>query len=275
MIKKIWKFPLLKMLVEIVLFFVALYLVKEYAIKPITVLLPFGEDANHNIQGALTLVFAFLAYNRTVRFVEKRAVSELAMDNFARIAGSWFGVAFALLSVVILVLWVLGYFRITGLNPLSGLPKILVWIPQLAITEEMIFRGFIYRTIEKNYGLFWALAVSAAVFGIMHITNDNADWTATISATAGGLLLGVLYTMTKALWAPIFFHIGWNFAQIFYGVTMSGVDEFGHVFRSSLEGPQWLTGGDFGPESSWLTIGLVLVAFLVILKRVNRPDGSV
>jgi uncharacterized protein len=65
------------------------------------------------------------------------------------------------------------------------------------------------------------------------------------------------------LWLPIFFHAGWNWAQVSLGVAVSGMEDLPNFVQSRLEGPDLITGGAFGPENSILTIGLVLILSLV------------
>jgi hypothetical protein len=64
---------------------------------------------------------------------------------------------------------------------------------------------------------------------------------------------------------PLCFHFGWNFFQVLYGVTLSGEEEYktDALFKSSLTGPYILTGDEFGPENSVLTIILTFLIFLI------------
>jgi hypothetical protein len=50
---------------------------------------------------------------------------------------------------------------------------------------------------------------------------------------------------------------------MFYGVPDSGIVPYHHLLKSTLSGPQWLTGGIVGPEASFLTpLALLVVAVL-------------
>jgi hypothetical protein len=108
-------------------------------------------------------------------------------------------------------------------------------------------------------------------FGVFHIFNQHANVYSIASATLGGFLLGILYTLTKRLWIPIFAHVGWNFAQVFFLSNVSSMTDYTGLFESRLEGPSLLIGGKFGIEDSLITIVLLGILstlfFYISLKK--------
>ena len=49
-------------------------------------------------------------------------------------------------------------------------------------------------------------------------------------------------------------HVGWNYVQSsILGVTVSGASDFDSWLVATVSGPQWLTGGSFGIEASYVT----------------------
>jgi len=118
-----------------------------------------------------------------------------------------------------------------------------------------------------------ALLISALLFGLGHLPNENANAISVISAASGGVLAGLLFSVTKRLWLPIFFHAGWNWAQASLGVAVSGIDELPGFLQARVGGPELITGGAFGPENSIITIVIVLilsaVAYILTMKRGN------
>jgi membrane protease YdiL (CAAX protease family) len=167
---------------------------------------------------------------------------------------------------VILILYASRIYTVLSINTAPLLLKPLIFLTLMALTEELLFRGILYRITEESLGTNFALIISALFFGFSHITNEHASIISVIAAGIGGLWVGIIFTLTRRLWVPIFLHLGWNFAQIFYGTTVSGMDEFSpnSFFRSKLEGPEILTGGAFGPENSIITIMFTLMLFAVI-----------
>ncbi len=80
-------------------------------------------------------------------------------------------------------------------------PETLLYVGSMVCVgflEELIFRGLLFRAMEKN-GLYSAITVSSLTFGIGHIINlaNGADLLATLcqiaSATAFGFLFVVLF----------------------------------------------------------------------------------
>ena len=45
----------------------------------------------------------------------------------------------------------------------------------VACGEEVIFRGIIFRMIDDRFGLWWALGISALIFGFAHMINPSAS----------------------------------------------------------------------------------------------------
>jgi membrane protease YdiL (CAAX protease family) len=185
------------------------------------------------------------------------------------------------MTLIISVLYILGYY-----DPLSTISAIYLVLPlflftTLSIFEELIFRGMIYRIIEESLGTIIALIISALLFGLAHLPNENANFVSVISAAFGGILAGLLFSLTKRLWLPIFFHAGWNWTQGVFGVAVSGIEEIPGFVRSSMKGPELITGGAFGPENSILTVMLVImlsgVVYYLTWKRghvVHRGENA-
>jgi membrane protease YdiL (CAAX protease family) len=157
------------------------------------------------------------------------------------------------------MLYVLGYYEVLSINSASALIMPLILFTTLSVFEELVFRGIIYRIAEESLGTNLALIISALLFGLAHLPNEHANVISVISAASGGILAGLLFSMTKRLWLPIFFHAGWNWAQASLGVAVSGIEELPGFLQVRLEGPELITGGAFGPENSVITIVLVLI----------------
>ena len=75
------------------------------------------------------------------------------------------------------------------------------------IFEEMIYRGLVMTALEK--GKKWGLDVlgSAALFGILHISNYGWVLTDFFVYMGGGLIMAVFFRVTKSIYWPIGLHI--------------------------------------------------------------------
>ena len=79
-------------------------------------------------------------------------------------------------------------------------------------------------------------------------------------------MLAAAYMLTRRLWLSIGFHMAWNYTQsaIFSGIV-SGNEAQQGLIRSTVNGPDWLTGGNFGVESSVLALVLCTTTGVVML----------
>jgi len=213
------------------------------------------------------------AYYHLFRHYERRDVTELSTTGLLSQSLIGFSVSTLCISLIIVILFALGYFKVLSTNNASTLLLLLAFFTTLSVFEEVIFRGIIYRITEESLGTNLALIISALLFGLAHLPNENANAISVISAASGGILAGLLLSMTKRLWFPIFFHAGWNWAQASLGVAVSGMEELPNFIESRLEGPELITGGAFGPENSIITVVLVLVLsgvfYYLTLRRGN------
>ena len=96
-----------------------------------------------------------------------------------------------------------------------------------------------------------------------------------VSVTLLGLLWAGLFVLTRNLWVVAANHAAWNLTILLSGVPLSGIEDWRTLapIESRYAGPDWLTGGMFGPESSLLVIATTAVA-VVLLFRVVRRSGA-
>ena len=75
------------------------------------------------------------------------------------------------------------------------------------IFEEMIYRGLVMTALEK--GKKWGLDVlgSAALFGILHISNHGWVLTDFFVYMGSGLIMAIFFRATKSIYWPIGLHI--------------------------------------------------------------------
>lgn len=216
-----------------------------------------------------------LAYLLLVYLVERRRPRELAWRDLpVRGAAGLIG-GVILFSLIVGILWLLGSYHVTGTNPGAhwGAQVLVVGIGA-GIGEEILMRGVLYRIVEEGIGTWWALAISAFVFGFMHMGNPAATaWSSAAIAIEAGILFGLVYHVTRSLWTCIGLHAAWNIMQgTVYGIPVSGTDADGFLV-STRTGPDWLTGGAFGAEAS--VVALICCCLLsAALMRVMIRRGT-
>jgi len=132
----------------------------------------------------------------------------------------------------------------------------------IAVSEELIFRGYVLKNLMKSFNKWIALLISAVLFSIVHSSNNGIPAIGFVNTFLGGLVLGVAYIITRSLWLPIFFHLSWNFIQgPILGFRVSGLT-FESIMSIEIKGPAMITGGEYGFEGS--VISTILLAFTLI-----------
>lgn len=87
------------------------------------------------------------------------------------------------------------------------LPYFLLIVCFIApIAEELIYRGVLMTTFFKNSPWYGDVLLSAIIFGYIHVNFALTPLAFFIHAS-GGLILALLYRMTKNLYYPILVHI--------------------------------------------------------------------
>jgi membrane protease YdiL (CAAX protease family) len=188
-----------------------------------------------------------------VRLAEGRWPSELGLRQAAPELLIGLVVGAAMLSAVVAALLALGLYDISGPRASSPLAMINVGVAS-GVFEELIFRAIVLRLLMRAFGIWPALALSAALFGALHLSNPNATPVAAVAiAVEAGLMLAAFYLLTGRLWVSIGVHAAWNFTQGWiWGARVSGIPVQESLYLSAPKpgAPDWLSGGAFGPEAS-------------------------
>jgi uncharacterized protein len=225
----------------------------------------------------MQIVPALAAYLFVVRVIERRRASELAWRKVLPHGALGFAAGALLISVVVGVLWLTGSYAVTGTDPNPH------WVRQLligglgaAIAEEIVTRGVLFRISEEGLGTWGALALSALVFGFGHMSNRGATvWSSVAITIEAGLLLGMLFHVSRSLPLCMGLHMGWNFTEgTVWGVPVSGGHDTGWLV-SARSGPDWLSGGVFGVEASVVAVGISSVCTLALLVLAVRRGSIV
>ncbi len=223
------------------------------------------------------VALALAVYVGFGRFIERRPVSELSLPGMGRELGVGLLIGAGLYTACVLILMVLGVYRIEGLNPLSFMLPAVAMALSSGFFEEMVFRGILFRSVEDLFGSWISLAMSSFVFGFVHLFNPAATSRgALFISIEAGLLLAAASLVTRRLWLSIGFHISWNYTQsaVFSGIV-SGGDADPGLIKSAIEGPVALTGGSFGLESSLIAFLLCTATGVILLVMAVRKGNVV
>lgn len=257
--KPLWRrivdFPLVAMVTALaiaILSFTIGLLIAQFALPPIP---GFTKEMRFDLASIPILL---LAYWFLISRLGEYPKNDYRDPNALRHLGLGIAAALILFSAAVGVAAVLGVYQVTGPGDAGGLLAALIG-PTIfaAVSEELVFRGIMFRWIEEFGGSWLALLVTSALFGAAHLNNPGATWIAVIFiAIEAGIMFGAAYMLTRSLWMPMGIHAAWNFAQgELYGIPVSGTKVHGLV-TAKLSGPRLLTGSAFGLEASVISMAI-------------------
>lgn len=224
------------------------------------------------VAGFAAAALALAAYAWVVRRTERREPVEVSLKTAPGALGRGVLIGLAMFVAVIVNIAFLGGYEVRGWGSVTGAIAIFGFMVAVAVTEELLFRGVLFRIVEERLGTWISLGLSGVVFGLAHAFNPNATlWSSLAIAVEAGFMLAAVYAATRNLWVPIGVHFAWNFAQGgLFSTSVSGQDAPQGLLDGVTSGPAIVTGGEFGPEASVysvLTGVVVTVVFLWLARR--------
>lgn len=229
------------------------------------------------VLGVATAVLAVFVYARVVRWSERRAPLEVAAKGAAARIGLGAAIGVGWFAAVIVNIAFLGDYRVDGFGSAGGAAGLFGFMAAAAVTEELMFRGVLFRITEERTGTWMALALTSVLFGLSHLLNPDATLLGAIAiAIEAGGTLGAAYAATRNLWVPIGLHFGWNFAEAgIFGTEVSGNGKAEGLLHSVTSGPALITGGRFGPEASPYSVVFGVLLTIVFLSVARRRGNLV
>ncbi len=248
-----------------------------------------GQTAVRAALGGLprgsTLVLAIIAVAATIavliarRFLDRKSFVSL---GFSGLGSAWkdllfgFALSAAMAGAVLWLMVVFGFVsnvHVSWAGSATVMLLLSLLLPNIIVGywEELVFRGYLLQNMVEGMGLNVAVVTSCLLYGLLHASNPNA----TLLSSAIIVLFGYLriygYLSTGLLWLSIGMHIGWNFFQsAVFGFAASGHAENQTLFSHDPAAPDWLSGGEFGPEGSVLIIPVLLLALFAMRLWTRR-----
>lgn len=144
-----------------------------------------------------------------------------------------------------------------------------------AAMEELVVRGYLFSLFRRQWGWKSALVGTSLVFGGLHLLNPGANAASMLNVTLAGFFLAAVLLLTRSLYAAIAAHFAWNWtmAAIFHTVV-SGAAIPAPNYATVDNGPDWLTGGQWGPEGgAGATAAMLVLIFYLYRKRQSRAES--
>lgn len=176
-----------------------------------------GSGLENSAEVSRTIIFAgvssLLVYIAVVRFRKKNFLEECRFKTISTkhliasgaLGVSGLGVSSILLAALSLFLDSAYLDHMENMELILRGNSLLVFVSVGVVApliEEILFRGLVFRELEKIFDSKWAVFVQAILFGVYHLNMAQGVYT-----TFLGVVLGFALLWTGSIWAPIVIHI--------------------------------------------------------------------
>lgn len=272
-IKKVLQFPIIKIIIGIVVCFALFVSIQNFVLKPFFYSIIQDKNiANPNIH-CVSILVLLGSYFFLFRLYDQRKITELSLKHLPKEMFGGFLSGFLTISLSIFILYLLGYYQVISITTTNYPVKLFTTLLVAALIEDLLHRGLIVREMENWLGTHVAIVIGMVV-ELQHIFNPHSNLFSFFYYLIWGFSMAMMFIYTKRIWLPYFFHIGWNFAQPFYGSNLTGLDNMGSIIQSEFNGPEFLTGGAVGIEDSIFT-ALFLLFIGITLYYLAKKEGKI
>lgn len=272
--QKTFNSPITKIILALLTFMAVVIISQQIAVK-LLALTPLEKDYRNLLKGLFVSALCIFSYILFFKRYDKRTIEEFSRKGIAKnlILGTLIG--FTLQSLTILVIYLNGNYSVLNINPISFILIPFTIMFTVAIIEEILVRGIIFRIVEEKLGSYISLTISSVLFGVFHLANPHGTLISAICITMAGFMLGAAFIYSRNLWFPIALHFAWNFTQSgIYGAITSGNEKTNSLLNAKIQGPEFITGGEFGPEGSIQAI-LFCALGAIILLALSRKQNKI
>jgi hypothetical protein len=238
---------------------------------------PAAVDTRQALFQWLTLISVVVATWIMLRRVEKVPWSTVGLDRAAAappviIKGAAYGaITIGVASMLLLATHMLRIDRsIPGSWWGEAGHSTIVLLPA-AFFEELLIRGYAFSVLRRAGGWRLALIITSVVFGLLHAWNPGADAESILAVVVAGFFLGAILLATRSLYAAGAAHFAWNWVMSgALHIAVSGIPSRDPDYRTVETGPDWLTGGPWGPEGGLAAVAVMFVAIFYLYARYLR-----
>jgi membrane protease YdiL (CAAX protease family) len=273
---RIIQFPLIRIVIAFL--FLAVYLIphNKFIVDAIATTSGTFHSILVRIDDFISILILFFIYRLYARSVENRKAHEIALSGAISEFSVGFGISLILVGGMVLLLTALGYYRVSSADSPSIILHAFFRFGIGAFAQVLLFRLILLRLLEEWLGSWLAMFIVALTFGLLHLANANASVFRCSAIILSDVLLIAAFYLTRRLWLVWGIHFGWNFLQDgIFGMPNSGETQFPSWLTSTVDGPEWLTGGTFGIEASYVSVGLNLIVGILLLSIVIRKGQIV
>ena len=220
----------------------------------------------------LALGGVVIAHLLLLRWIEKRPWADVGLGRAAlRPRALALGAVLGLTAIGVPSLALVGAHELRVLPSAAGswfgaAGALLVKLAPAAMVEEMVFRGYPFLVLRESAGPAAALTTTSLLFGLAHLQNPGVSVVSIGMVVLAGYFLGAVLLVTNSVWAAFAAHLAWNWTlSAAVHAVVSGLPFPMPGYRTVDAGPDWLTGGAWGPEGG-LAAGVGMLSALALLR---------
>lgn len=233
------------------------------------------------IAGVLYIAFTLIGSTLFCRKFLK--ISIIKMRIFHIQLQTFWVVAAILMPISVIFIYILlgGHWEVNIFHTETVLEKIIGAVAfyglAAGIVEEIIFRGLIMGCLEKRFHIKIAILIPSILFGLLHIIGNDLDFASVIQLLLAGSIVSILFSLiayeSNSIWNNALVHGFWNMTMIGGVLYIGNHPDNDSIFNFVLNNKSfWLSGGDFGIESSVISIAvyLIFIVFATILIQMKK-----
>lgn len=152
--------------------------------------------------------------------------------------------------------------------------RVTLVLASSALAEELICRGYLLTVVRDVVGVRWAVVLTSAMFGLLHLGNPGATAESVMLVTLAGIFLASVRVIVDSLYAAWMAHLAWNWVMaVPLHAAVSGVRFESPEYQAVTGAPAWVSGGAWGPEGG-LVAALGMVGGMAYLYTRHRREES-
>jgi hypothetical protein len=151
---------------------------------------------------------------------------------------------------------------------LFGISLLTLAIATLA--KDVGVHGYAFQRLVDATGPVRATIAMAVLSAIYAGLTPGSTGTAVVVSVAMSVLVSLCWLRTHAVWLMWGLHFAWAAATAaVFGLPLGGSGDYSSVIETRAIGPEWLTGGGYGPAGAMLSIFVVLAGIAVLVRATD------
>lgn len=263
-----------------ILLFVAIWVVVSVVVM--TALAPVlraaeGFTGVDGTAASFGMVISLLVTHAGMLWLDRRSVAYVGLHRPAaapRVMAFGFAVGAAPIAGASLLLIGVGWLDIVPSTPGSWIlaaGQVSLALLPAAFYEELLSRGYLFATLGEWLGRPLAVALTSTAFGLLHLWNPGASAYSITTVVIAGVFLAATLLLTGSLYAAWMAHFAWNWVMaVPLHVSVSGLPLPRPDYQTVDDGPDWATGGAWGPEGGASAAAAMIAGLVFLYVRRSR-----